>query len=148
MLKQFAELAAADFEAFPIWVACHVADFDEPWYDDTDEETFRPCTGTVPADSTELVLVSATATLNDGTAFPAFLTPADAADDLGTLQPHVFVGDEAYGFWGGAVGIPDTRRRRFLDSSGKHERDVFPIRFTADPALSNGVTDTAVPGWL
>ena len=115
--------------------------------DDTDEETFRPYTGHVPADSTQLLLVAATATLNDGTMFPAFVTPAHTAGDFGTLQPHMFVGGESYGFWGGVVGIPDKRRREFLDACGKDERDVFPVRFSAEPELSTGVTDTEVAGW-
>lgn len=147
-LKQFADLSSGDFEVTPIWIACHVVDFDEAWYDDTDEETFRPYTGSVPADSTELLLVSATATLNDGTVYPAFVTPADDAGDLAALQPHLFVGGDSYGFWGGIIGIPDERRRAFLDTCGKDMRDVFPIRFVADPALSTGVTHTEVSGWL
>ena len=146
-LKPFAELSSVDFEVSPIWIACHVVDYDEAWYDDTDEETFRPYTGHVPADSTQLLLVAATATLNDGTMFPAFVTPAHTAGDFGTLQPHMFVGGESYGFGGGVVGIPDKRRREFLDACGKDERDVFPVRFSAEPELSTGVTDTEVAGW-
>jgi hypothetical protein len=45
ILKQFAALTIEDFAQCPVWIACHVADYDEPWYDDTDEETFRPYGG-------------------------------------------------------------------------------------------------------
>jgi hypothetical protein len=44
-LRQFGSLTAEDFERIPVWLACHVADYDEPWYDETDEETFRPWSG-------------------------------------------------------------------------------------------------------
>jgi hypothetical protein len=36
-LKQFAALTIEDFAQYPVWIACHVADYDEPWYDDTDD---------------------------------------------------------------------------------------------------------------
>jgi len=49
-LKQAGDLVAANFEAHPVWVSCHVVDYDEPWYDDTDEETFRPWLGALPLD--------------------------------------------------------------------------------------------------
>ena len=40
-LKQFGELVPADFERHPVWIGCHVADYEEPWYEETDEETFE-----------------------------------------------------------------------------------------------------------
>ena len=44
-LKSSGELSQVDFVRHPVWTNCHVADYDEPWYDDTDEETFRPFFG-------------------------------------------------------------------------------------------------------
>lgn len=44
-LKQFGDLTHEDFDRHPVWIGCHVADYDELWYEDTDEETFRPWTG-------------------------------------------------------------------------------------------------------
>jgi hypothetical protein len=41
-LKQFGDLTPADFERHPGWIGCHTADYDGAWYDETDEETFRP----------------------------------------------------------------------------------------------------------
>ena len=37
-LKQFGELLPADFDRQPVWVGVHTADYDEPWYEETDEE--------------------------------------------------------------------------------------------------------------
>jgi hypothetical protein len=75
-LKQFIELRQSDFDNYPIWVNCHVVDYDEEWYDDTDEETFRPWTGDIPVfpDDT-MYLVTASFQLNDGTIMNGFLTP-------------------------------------------------------------------------
>lgn len=148
ILKQFAQLSTLDFERSPVWIACHVSDYDESWYDDTDEETFRPYSGELPADADEMLLVAATATLNDGSVCPGFLTPAEDATDLGRMQPHMFADGVAYGFWGGTVGIAEDARREFLTACRKNEQDVFPIRFVADPAHSTGVTHTVVVGWL
>jgi hypothetical protein len=39
-LKQFGDLSHTDFERHPAWVACHAEDFAEPWFNETDEETF------------------------------------------------------------------------------------------------------------
>lgn len=41
LLRQFNDLRPQDFEEHSVWVNCHVIDYDEPWYDDTDAETFR-----------------------------------------------------------------------------------------------------------
>jgi hypothetical protein len=67
---------------------------------------------------------------------------------MATLQPHVFVGGRAYGFWRGMVGVPEAERRAFHDATGKVPEDAFPIRFTADPSLLAGVMEAEVPGWL
>jgi len=33
LLRQFGDFTPADFEAHPVWVNCHVIDYDEPWYE-------------------------------------------------------------------------------------------------------------------
>ena len=149
VLKQFADLTAADFEASPVWVACSSVDYDEPWYDDTDEETFRPRVGPLPADPSEgMLLVPAIGTLADGTRLPGFLTPAFEPDDLGTMQPQLFVGDRRYGFWGGRLGVPEAEQTEFLNSLGTTRDQVFPIVFEVPAGLSNGVVHATVTGWL
>ncbi len=87
-LKQFIELTRDDFDRSPIWVGCHTADYDESWYEETDEETFRPWSGRLPVDPVDgMFLVRATASLHDGTSLVAFLTPASRVDDLGRDCP-------------------------------------------------------------
>lgn len=50
LLRQFGDLTPADFKAHPVWVNCHVIDYDESWYEETDEETFRPWLKSTPVD--------------------------------------------------------------------------------------------------
>ena len=49
-LKQFADLTPTDFERHPVWIACHAEDYAEPWFNETDEETFRPWMGALVRD--------------------------------------------------------------------------------------------------
>lgn len=148
VLKQFADLTPADFQTAPVWVACQSVDDDEPWYDDTDEETFRPRLDPFPAHPSEgMLLIHAIGTLADGTRLPGFLTPALEPDDLGTMQPHVFLGGRRFGFWGGMLGVPEAQQTDFLNSLGKTPDQVFPILFEVPPGLSNGVVQVAVTGW-
>src|SRR5438552_16309205 len=44
-MKQESELTLADFLRHPIWIGVHNYDVDEPWYEESDEETVRPWTG-------------------------------------------------------------------------------------------------------
>ena len=84
-LKQFGDLSQGDFERYPVWIGCHTADYGESWYEDTDEETFRPWSGALPTSPSEgMLLVRAVIELRDGIRHPGFVTPAwnAAAADL------------------------------------------------------------------
>ena len=110
LLVQFAALTAAHFEAHPVWASCHSFDHDEPWYDQTDEETFRPWTNTLPVDPADgMFLVAARLKLADESVLPGFATPVspDAFEDktLGLLQPQVFLPTcQVIGLWLGMFG--------------------------------------------
>ena len=70
ILKQFGDLVPADFAKHPVWTSVHTLDYDEPWYDDTDEETLRPWTGPLPVGPQEgMLFVRAKLTLADGRVF-------------------------------------------------------------------------------
>lgn len=147
-LKQFGDLTPADFERHPVWIGCHTADYDEAWYDDTDEETFRPRGGSLPADPSEgMLLVRAAAVLSDGTRLPGFLTPAFEEGDLGTLQPQVFIGGRMFSFWGGMFGVPREVREEFYAALGKRPDTIFPLEVTADVAVCTGVARAQVRGF-
>ncbi|HEY7363183.1 MAG TPA: hypothetical protein VIE37_03670 [Methylomirabilota bacterium] len=147
-LKQFGDLGPSDFERHAVWIGCHTADYDEPWYDETDEETFRPWSGPLPVDPSQgMLLVRATLQLADGTAVPGFVTPAFDANDLGTQQPQIFVGGRRFAFWGGVVGVPPRERHALYAALGKPPEAVFPLRFAAEPGLATGVATGDVAGF-
>jgi hypothetical protein len=146
-LKQFGDLSPADFERHPVWIACHTEDFAEPWFDETDEETFRPWTGTLPVSPSDgMLLVRATFELLGGSHHDGFLTPA-LEGEIGTLHPHLFVGDQSFGFWDGMFSIRADRRSAFYKALGKGPEAIFPIRFSTDPNLATGVVTGRVDGF-
>ena len=53
VLKQFGDLSPRDFADHRVWVACHVEEYDEPWYEGTDEETFGPWNGRLPVERSD-----------------------------------------------------------------------------------------------
>jgi hypothetical protein len=142
-LKQYVDLTVADFERHPVWIGCHIADYDEPWYEQTDEETFRPWTGGLPVDPSEpMLLVRATIELHDGSRHPGFVTPSLDDGDIGSQQPQIFVAGQRFGFWGGILGVDATERQAFYTAVGRNAGDVFPARFFFDPGLATGVSGT------
>ncbi|BBO86152.1 hypothetical protein DSCO28_67180 [Desulfosarcina ovata subsp. sediminis] len=129
-------------------------DYDEPWYEDTDEETFRPWYKDLPADPSEtMFLVKATLTLADGTKMSGFVTPQSPNDSsgkphLGLIQPQLFLPEgRRVGFWFGILEPPKEEISSFYAALGKDKQDVFPIAFEANDGLAKGITDGSVPGF-
>jgi hypothetical protein len=153
-LRQFGTLMQADFVREPAWIQCHVLDYDEPWYDETTEETFRPWSGSRPASPSDgMLLVSSSFRLADGTALTGFITPAPGRgkvrdSDLGTVQPHIFLpSGKIASFWGGMFGFPDEAKAAFYDTLGKQSAGVFPIHFRADSNLTTGRQEGVIRGF-
>ena len=147
LLRQAGELTAESFDAHPVWVLRHVVDYDEPWYDDTDEETFRPWDGALPADpSRAIFLVAAQLAFADGSTRPGFMTPSDVPDDVATMQPHVFIGGECFRFWGGVPGVAEVARLAFYRAAGEAAH-VFPIRCAASSSLARGIVSCSIDGF-
>lgn len=149
-LKQFGDLRTSDFERVPVWAACHSFDHEEAWYDDTDEETFRPWTGELPVDPSDgMFLVRAELRLADGRTLAGFATPAITGTDagLGTTQPHIALDDEYFGFWGGLGGIDATQRADVIAKFGGDRGRIFPIQFRCDPKLTAGTASGTIDGF-
>ena len=147
-LKQFGDLTPADFQQHPVWIACHTEYFAEPWFNETDEEPFRPWMGALPVGPSDgMSLVRAKFELHDGSHHDGFLTPAFNEGDFGTLQPHLFVSGESFGFWGGMAGVRPDRRVAFYTALGKGPEAIFPIGFSTDPDLATGVAAGRVNGF-
>lgn len=147
-LKQFSDLKPGDFARHPVWIGCHTADYDEPWYDETDEETFRPWTGTLPVGADEgMLLVRAILETKDGTQYGGFVTPAMAENELGTQQPQIFVGEQRFQFWGGILGVSEVQRREFYAALSKSAEEVFPLKFNAVTGLTRGFASGQIDGF-
>ncbi len=146
-LKQFGELTLDDFDRHPVWVSCHVIDYDEPWYEETDEETFRPWIGSLPVDPAEtMFLVRAEFRTANGRALEGFLTPSED-ENLGQQQPQVFISSRRFGFWGGMFGVPATERAAFYEALGFRSEEIFPIAYSASPNLAAGVIAGTLGGF-
>jgi hypothetical protein len=144
-LKQFGNLTQADFERVPIWVGVHTIDSEEPWYDETDEETFRPWTGGMPVNpKIGMFLVRAEFTLADKSNYSGFITPVAGRgkisnSEMGTAQPHLFLDSDRFiTFWGGMLGFNDEAKTKTYEILNRTQKTIFPIRFKADRGLAKG----------
>jgi hypothetical protein len=153
-LVQFGDLSPAHFAAHPVWVGCHVSDYDQPWYDGTDEETFRPWTEALPVDPRDgMYLVRASFALADGTTLQGFVTPIVSENGtghraLGKSQPQLFLpSGELVGFWLGMTGQPAEAGAALCAALGKSPTAVFPIRYSAPRGLAAGLTAGEVHGF-
>jgi hypothetical protein len=144
-LKQFGVLAQTDFERFPVWANVHSFDYDESWYDETDEETFRPWSGELPVDpGLGMFLVRSQISLADGTKFVGFITPAIGSgevtdNELGSVQPYLFSKNGTLiTFWGGMFGFTDKTKETAYNLLERTASQIFPIRFSAESGLTTG----------
>jgi hypothetical protein len=169
-LKQLADLTYSDFQCYPVWVGVHNMDYGKPWYDKSDESTYRPNTEPLPvAAERGAVLVRASFVLCDGERYHGFVRAASPSWDvplrrgmatpsslsggdsahalMGIQQPHIFVAQDTFYFWGGVGGVASEKRQRFYAALGKPAEAVFPIAFAADAGLATGLTDGEVRGF-
>ena len=150
-LKQFSDLTPKDFEEHQIWVSCHSVDYDEPWYDDTDEETYRPYKDSVQIDpSEEEYLVKADFKLNDGTVLNGFFTPQNAIDNedaISYIQPHIFINGDSYRFWFGIAKPDEEYLSEFYDKLGKTPDEVFPLTYKSSSEVIKGGIKGRVNGF-
>lgn len=148
-LKQFGDLTEADFERHPVWIGVHTVDTNEPWYDETDEETFRPRLASPPARLSEgMLLVKATFRLADGSLHRGFATPAQDAEDIATMQPQLFAGGRRFGFWHGMLAVSASEREALYRVLGRVGDRVFPLTFEAAPGLTSDLCRGTVQGFL
>jgi hypothetical protein len=94
-----------------------------------------------------MFLVRATFELRNGSRYSGFITPAFHETDLGVLQPHVFVGERCFRFWGGMLGVPAEERQAFYSALEQLPNAVFPLRFDADSGLATGAVAGQIKGF-
>jgi hypothetical protein len=151
LLRQFGDLTLTDFSQHPVWVNVHVIDYEKDWYNETDEETFRPWDGNLPADPSEtMFLVKAKLTLADGSEYDGFITPQQESDepDLGTIQPYLLTeSGELISFWFGMFQPSQKDMNGLYEKLGKNANQVFPIQFKAQDGIATGIVKGIIPGF-
>jgi hypothetical protein len=150
-LVQFGDLTPAHFATHPVWVACHVVDYDEPWYDETDEETFRPWRGGLPVKpEIGILLVRTHFVTSSGRQLDGFISPAGASEVsvVRATQPHIFLSSgRMLGFWLGMVLKADDQLARLQAELSQLPSEIFPIEFSAEPGLATGVQSGTIVGF-
>ena len=77
-LKQLSDLSAGDFEHHRVWVGVRHFDIDQPWFENADDQTFRPWLGPLPLQQRSRFssfLVAAVFELADKTTYPGYFNP-------------------------------------------------------------------------
>jgi hypothetical protein len=150
LLKQAYDLTLDDFAEYPVWVQCNHVDYHEPWYEETDEATFRPWAGPLPVKPQEaMFLIRANMILANGSTLTGFLTPQSPEEpsNLGTMQPMVFSeSGEQLPFWDGACRRPEDERLSFYATLGLGAKEIFPVSFSGEPGLAVGRVKGTIPG--
>ncbi len=136
----------------PAWVHCHVIDHHEPWYAETDEETFRPWTEQLPVDpAVTMFLVRARFTTRGGLPLEGFITPHSTTSsvEMSAVQPHLFLPSGVQvGFGVGILKrLIEERQRLLTDALHEPTTKLFPIRFVIDPGLAVGLQSGTIDGF-
>ena len=146
-LKQSSDLTSSDFERHPVWAAVHSFYNDEPWFDDTDEETFWPWSGEFPVSpDLGIFLVRAEFETANGTRLVGFVTPSTTTD-LGELQPTILIGSDQIGLWHGVPGSSAEEREYVYEKLGLSAEQLFPLRFGTGDALATRITSSQADGF-
>jgi len=177
--KQSYELTPADFERYPAWIAVQNYDYGQPWYEGTNDQTYRPWVEVRRFTGNRgFLLLAARIELADGTVYPGFIgRVADSWDEptqprrmkdgnftaplqwskrhgdtplsvLSLQRPAIFIGEKIFDFM---LGKPERQRERvrsFYAAIEKTPAEVFPVRFSADPALADGIVEGTMDGFL
>ena len=136
-----------------MWASSHSFDCDEPWYAETDEETFRPWDGPLPVSPNDgMYLVRASFVLADGTPLDGFFTPpithVGGERSLGEIQPHIFLdAGERVGFWLGMFAQPAVACEQLYARLGKSADAVFPISFAVSQDLARDMPPVEIRGF-
>lgn len=153
ILKQHNELRNSDFDAFPVWVGCHCLDYDEDWYDDTDEETFRPWNNKVPSDEEQwMFLVKTDFILADGTTFRGFMSPPEHGIQFDISNQHPIIiteNGELIAFWYGSLPESYFKKDTALTYSllNKKHEEIFPIKCTILKEMVEGQNTGLILGF-
>lgn len=148
LLVQFLDLTASDFAKHAVWVSCHIADYEEPWYEETDEETFRPWLGPLPVvPSNDTYIARGLCRLSNGVILKGFLFTSNGLE-ISDIQPHVFLpSGKFWRFWEGMVASSSADKQEFYSQLKLNHDEIFPITAIISPGLSTGTQQIVIAGF-
>ena len=154
--KLFDELTARDFITTPIWIDCHLSDFEQPWYDELDDEAFRPWTGQFPVPDELACLVSTNFTTSNDILLEGFIEHGfdERADaDFPSFRPRAFLDEkDRIDFWHGNVyqfGAEQLNAdMQKLQMRCNAELDaILPVHFSAKAGLLQNEISGSIKGF-
>ncbi len=175
-MKQINNLVEADFKRRPAWIGVHNFDSGAPWYEDSDEETYRPWTGSLPFSSDRgILLVATTFQLADGSVYPGYSSAVPENWDVPlpprTLRDGTQTNPQSWSQLHGGTKLsilglqqptifingrtcnfslrPKERKHtlaEFYVAFQREPRDIFPVHFHADATLTTRICDGQLDG--
>jgi len=138
--KHWREFTAQDLDAHPVWVLT---------YDLCDEEIFQPWLDQRPVEDGDDInnfVVKATLTFADGSSFPGYIQPS-ITNRFPSMRPVIFSPNgQQFDFWlWGAE--PPGKPAAFYAAFQRTADQIFPIRFSGQPALTRLPTSGEILGF-
>ncbi len=155
IFRNYDDIGPSELASFPVWVCCHLTDYDEPWYEDVDDEAYRAWTDTSPIGKDTVAIVAASFRTNTGTLLHGFIeTWGDSSGNtVLDLKPTIFDADgQRISFWHGATyqfGTDhlDDSIARFERLLGGPMADQFPVHVDVKPNVIGVVLAEKFPGF-
>jgi len=147
-LKQFVHLKSGDLVTHPVWASCHSVDDDEPWYEETDEETCRPWPSEIPVAADEMYLVAGEFAMADGSCHQGFATPALEPNEMGLIQPQIFSPSGKRHAFSLGMFPRQEEINGFYTDFAKRPSPVFPVTFSALPGLTTAFCSGVIQGFM
>jgi hypothetical protein len=146
------ELSLEDLSEYPVWEYA----LSEEDIDNQDERTLRPSLASPPVNPNDAYfLVRATFKLANGAQLKGFITPLKEQDDdfmrpviPVDLNPVIVSNAGHVAFCYGKSSLDQEQIDKNYKRLGYPSIEVFPISFTADVEINNGVSSGTLQGFL
>ncbi|WP_153556475.1 hypothetical protein [Roseimaritima sediminicola] len=149
------DIGPSELASFPVWVYCHLTDYDEPWYEDVDDEAYRAWTDDSPIGNDTVAIVAASFRTHAGILLQGFIeTWGDSTGNpVLDLKPTIFDADgHRIALWHGATYQFGTDHlddciARFERLLGGSMPDHFPVRVEVKANVFGDALTDSLPGF-
>jgi hypothetical protein len=150
--KQDYELSANDLLQYPVWEYA----LDEEEIDNQNERTLRPSLASPPIDPSDAYfIIRATFRLKNGAQLKGFIKPVKQQYDNFMkpvipfdLNPVIISDNDNVAFCYGKIKPDQEQIDNNYKRLGYPSNEVFPITFTADVDIKNGISSGILQGFL